>query len=858
MSSAGNPNKKNGPEKGAPADKAALDRSATEKVAAAGARARVDMLACDIPAELPIIPLASTVVFPQMVVNLQVVRKKNLNLIRDMEPESIIGLVVQKSSSIDVPPIEDLSSIGVAARLVNKLNVSGNTVQIILLGLRRFRIAQYVQTEPYLRARVACIDEKEDESMEANLMMGNALHLLENLIQLDARVPGEILNLIKNNLTGPGNLADQVANHLNFELEEKKEILQTINPIERLKVAIRLIEKSIGLAKAGQEIKEQTEDEIRKAQREFFLREQLKVIRKELGEESETAGMVKELRDKIEKAGLPEEARKEADKELARLEMVNPASAEYTVITTYLDWLASLPWSIATDDRLDVREAAKILDRDHYDLEKVKDRILEFLAVRQLKKDMKGPILCFYGPPGTGKTSLGRSIAEALGRKFVRMSVGGMRDEAEIRGHRRTYVGAMPGKVLQSLRRAGSRNPLFMIDEVDKIGMDFRGDPASALLEVLDPEQNGAFTDLYLDLPFDLSRVMFITTANRLDTIPEPLRDRMEILHLPGYVEEEKLDIARQYLVPRQIDGHGLTKSQIAISDDAITEIIRGYTSDSGLRKLEQQIATICRKVAKEIAMGKTKPRAVGAKDLQEFLGPIVYIPEVAERSDEIGISTGLAWTSSGGEILFVEATRMKGNGGLTITGQLGDVMKESAQAALSYVKAHARALGIDEDAFEKVDIHIHVPAGAIPKDGPSAGVTIATSLASLMSQRPIRHDIAMTGEITLRGKVLPVGGLKEKILAARRAGITTVLVPHKNEKDLVDIPAHIRKQLKVVFVKEIADVLHAALCSIVVAQTEAIPAEAKRARARDGAAKRRDRVRPRAAAAGGGTRAGR
>ncbi len=842
-----NSNKKNG------TDKSGLDKPTTDKVLAAGAKARIDMLACDIPSELPIIPLASTVVFPQMVVNLQVVRKKNLNLIRDMEPEAIIGLVVQKSSSIDVPPIEDLSQIGVAARLVNKLNVSGNTIQIILLGLRRFRIAQYLQTEPYLRARVACIDEKEDESMEANLLMGSALHLLENLIQLDARVPGEILNLIKNNLTGPGNLADQVANHLNFELEEKKEILQTINPIDRLKVAIRLIEKTIGLAKAGQEIKEQTEDEIRKAQREFFLREQLKVIRKELGEESESAAAVKELRDKIDKAGLPEEARKEAEKELGRLEMVNPASAEYTVITTYLDWLATLPWSIATEDRLDVREAAKILDRDHYDLEKVKDRILEFLAVRQLKKDMKGPILCFYGPPGTGKTSLGRSIAEALGRKFVRMSVGGMRDEAEIRGHRRTYVGAMPGKVLQSLRRAGSRNPLFMIDEVDKIGMDFRGDPASALLEVLDPEQNFGFTDLYLDLPFDLSRVMFITTANRLDTIPDPLRDRMEILHLPGYVEEEKLDIARQYLVPRQIEGHGLTNAIITITDEAVSDIIRGYTSDSGLRKLEQQIATICRKVAKEIAMGRTKAHAVGPKDLQAFLGPIIYIPEVAERSDEIGVATGLAWTSSGGEILFVEVTRMKGNGGLTITGQLGDVMKESAQAALSYVKAHARALGIDEDGFEKVDIHIHVPAGAIPKDGPSAGVTIATALASLMSQRPVRHDIAMTGEITLRGKVLPVGGVKEKILAARRAGITTILMPAKNEKDLVDIPTHIRKQLKLVFVREISEVLAAAISSIVIAPTEAIAGEARRARARDGGAKRRDRVRPRAAAVGGG-----
>ncbi|HYV18595.1 MAG TPA: endopeptidase La [Verrucomicrobiae bacterium] len=820
---------------------------AGEKITPASVRPSPELLECDIPSELPIIPLASTVVFPQMVVNLQVVRKKNLSLIRDMEPESILGLVVQKSTSIEVPPIEELSGIGVAARLVNKLNVSGNTIQIILLGLRRFRIAEYLQTEPYLKARVACIDEREVESMEANLLMGNALHLMENLIQLDPRVPGEILNLIKNNLTGPGNLADQVANHLNFELEEKKEILQTINPIDRLKVGIRLIEKSIGLAKAGQEIKEQTEDEIRKAQREYFLREQMKVIRKELGEESETAAAVRDLRDKLDRAVLPEEARKEADKELGRLEMVNPASAEYTVITTYLDWLATLPWSTETVDRLDVREAAKILDRDHYGLEKVKDRILEFLAVRQLKKDMKSPILCFYGPPGTGKTSLGRSIAEALGRKFVRMSVGGMRDEAEIRGHRRTYVGAMPGKIVQSLRRAGTRNPLFMIDEVDKIGSDFRGDPASALLEVLDPEQNSTFTDLYLDLPFDLSRVMFVTTANRLDTIPEPLRDRMEILHLPGYVEEEKMDIARQYLIPRQIDAHGLTLQQLGISDEALAEMIHGYTADSGLRKLEQQIATICRKVAKEIAMGKAKPRQVAPADLQEFLGPVVYIPEMAEREDEIGVATGLAWTASGGDILFIEATRMKGGGGLQITGQLGDVMKESAQAALSFVKAHAVELKIEADAFEKYDLHIHVPAGAIPKDGPSAGITIASAIASLMSNRPVRHQTAMTGEITLRGKVLPVGGIKEKILAARRAGIETVLMPSRNEKDLADVPEHLRKGLTLIFVKDIAEVLAAALSPLVLAPNAVVEAETRKSR--EATKGRRDRVKPRAVA---------
>ncbi len=832
--------RKNGSDRG--------EKSKSPSISSADHRG-VEMLSCDIPAVIPVIPLASTVVFPQMVVNLQVVRKKNLSLIRDMESESIIGLVIQKNTSVEVPPVDDLSNIGVAARLVNRLNVSGNTIQIILLGLRRFRITGYDQTEPYLRAQVACIDERETESMEANLLMGNALHLLENLIQLDARVPGEILTLIKNNLTGPGNLADQVANHLNFELDEKKQILQTIDPMGRLRLAIKLIEKAIGTVKAGQEIREQTEDEIRKSQREYFLREQMKVIRKELGDETETATVVRELREKLEGAGLTEEATKEAEKELSRLEMVNPASAEYTVISTYLDWLANLPWKQLTEDRLDVREAAKILDRDHYDLEKVKDRILEFLVVRQLKKDLKSPILCFYGPPGTGKTSLGKSIAEALGRKFVRMSVGGMRDEAEIRGHRRTYVGAMPGKIVQNLRRVESRNPLFMIDEVDKIGVDFRGDPASALLEVLDPEQNDTFTDLYLDVAFDLSRVMFITTANRLDTIPDPLRDRMEILHLPGYVEEEKMDIARQYLIPRQIADHGLTKEQVSIDDQALSEIIRGYTFDSGLRRLEQQIATICRKIAKNITMGDKNPRTIRSRDLQEFLGPIQHIPEVAERTDEVGVATGLAWTSSGGDILFIEATRMNGTGNLVITGQLGEVMKESAHAALTFVKAHAEEMGIQSELFNKYDIHIHVPAGAIPKDGPSAGITIAVALASLMSQRPVRHDLAMTGEITLRGKVLPVGGVKEKILAARRAGIRTILLPSKNEKDLVDIPPHILKQLKIVKVRLIEEVLSAALVGAAKRSHVAADGAPGRARQRGPSARRRDRVNPKAAA---------
>jgi ATP-dependent Lon protease len=792
----------------------------------------------EIPDELPIIPLVSTIVFPNIVVNLQVVRKRNLQLVRDLAPEGIVGLVIQRGSGLEFPPVEDLTSIGVAARLVTRINVSRNTVQIILLGLARFKVSDYVQTDPYLRARVDVLEEPEVESMEVNVLMGNAIHLLETLVRQDSRLSEEILHLVRNNLTGPGNLADQIANHLNFKLEEKKEILMTIPPLERLQVAIRLLRKSLDQIKVGQEIQEATQEEITRAQREYYLREQLKTIKKELGEGNEAETVVADLKKKLSAGSYPEAVVKEATRELDRLAMISPASAEYSVVKTYLDWLLELPWGVFTPDNLDIAAAKKVLERDHYGLEKIKDRILEYLAVRKLKADMKGPILCFYGPPGTGKTSLGKSIAEALGRKFIRMSVGGMRDEAEIRGHRRTYVGALPGKIVQSLRRAGSANPLMMIDEIDKIGSDFRGDPASALLEVLDPEQNSGFLDLYLDIPFDLSRVIFLTTANRLDTIPDPLRDRMEILHLPGYIEEEKLAIARQYLVPRQLEAHGLKPEQLAVDRRAIVEIIRGHTSEAGLRRLEQLLGQICRKVAKSVALGEPAGNRIGAVDVQRFLGPAPFLPEVAERRDEVGVATGLAWTAAGGDILFIEATRMKGNGGFSLTGQLGEVMKESAHAALSYVRAHASDLKIPEKAFEKTDIHLHVPAGAIPKDGPSAGVTMASALASLLGDRRIRHDVAMTGEITLRGKVLPVGGIKEKVLAARRAGIRTVILPARNEKDLLDIPEEARKQMRFLFVREIREVFQEALRS---SRTEEDPASGSK---RGAAASRRPRTR--------------
>ncbi|MEE9231350.1 MAG: endopeptidase La, partial [Acidobacteriota bacterium] len=647
-----------------------------------------EWLECNIPAKMSIIPLASTIVFPRMIVNIQVVRSRNLKLIEDTRIDEIIGLVLQEDASLENPPIDQLSRIGVAARLVNKIVVGPNTVQVILLGIRRFEIQKFAKTDPYLIANVACIDPREVENLDSSMLMAQALTLLENLTQADARVPSEINNLIRNNLKGPGGLADQLATHLKLNLSERKEILTTIDAMTRLKVAIRILERAIKHAHVAQEIEDTTKDSINQTQREYYLREQLKTIKRELGESSENEAETLKLRERLEAANLPERAQQEAKKEIERLEIVSPASAEYGVIRTYLDWILDLPWSKSSTDRLDLRQAQRLLDRDHYGLDKVKARIVEHLAVRKLNPNLKGPILCFYGPPGIGKTSLGRSIAGAMGRQFVRMSVGGMRDEAEIRGHRRTYVGAMPGKILQRLKRAGTHNPLFMIDEIDKIGMDVRGDPASALLEVLDPEQNNSFVDLYLDLPFDLSRVMFITTANRLDTIPPALRDRMEIIEMPGYIEEEKIEIARRHLLPRLISEHGLDNASVHITDDAVKVIIRSYTSEAGLRRLEQQISAILRKLAREVAESKSHNKVVDADALEKLLGPIEFLSELPLHADEVGIATGLAWTPHGGEILIVEATRMRGKGGVRITGQVGDVMRESAQAAMSYVQS--------------------------------------------------------------------------------------------------------------------------------------------------------------------------
>ncbi len=639
--------------------------------------------------------------------------------------------------------------------------------------------------------------------------MNTAKDMFRQMAQLSPQIPEEAVNFMAS-INNPAHLADLLVSSLNMPMQERQRFLEMTDPVQRLRELIPLLSREIQVLELTQKIQEQARQELDKAQREFILRQQLREIQKELGETPEAE--IEELRQKIEAAGMPEDVKEVALRELDRLSKMHPASAEYTVSRTYLDWLVSLPWNKVTEDNLDIANAKRVLDEDHYDLDDVKDRLLEFLAVRKLKQDTKGPILCFVGPPGVGKTSLGQSIARALGRKFVRISLGGIRDEAEIRGHRRTYVGALPGRIIQGLRQAGTKNPVFMLDEVDKLGIDFRGDPAAALLEVLDPEQNHSFVDHYLDVPFDLSQVLFICTANITDTIPPALLDRMEVIRLPGYSHEEKLQIAKRYLVPRNLKEHGLTEDNLEFTDEALSTIIKQYTREAGVRNLNREIANVCRKVARRVAEGNTEKVIVTPEVVPEFLGPPKFIEEIAERQPQVGVATGLAWTPFGGSVLFVETTKMPGKGSLTITGHLGEIMKESAQAALSYVRSRSEQLGIPEDFFSKHDIHIHVPAGAIPKDGPSAGITMATALASLATERPVRHDIAMTGEITLTGRILPVGGIKEKVLAAKEAGITEIILPAQNEKDLVEIPEHIRNSLRFHFVENMDEVLEIAL----------------------------------------------
>jgi ATP-dependent Lon protease len=768
-----------------------------------------------IPNRLPILPLRGTVLFPELILPIMVGRKKSVRLIDEaMEGDRIIGVVTQHSSEIEDPDSSELYGVGVAAHLVRMVREMDGTQRVIVQGLERIKILRYVQQDPYLVAEIKVLSEEEAKGVEIDALVLNLKNLFQRAVELAPHLTVELKNMVLN-IKDSGILADIIASNLNINPAEKQEVLEIEKAKDRLNKVHILLAREVQVLELGDKIQSQVKEDIDKTQREYYLREQMKAIKKELGEIDEHSAELKELKDKVENAGMPEEARKAAEKELDRLSKMPPASAEYTVARTYLDWLVELPWSKSTDDNLAIDHAHKILEEDHYDLQKVKKRILEYLAVRKLKKDMKGPILCFVGPPGVGKTSLGMSIARAMGRKFTRISLGGVRDEAEIRGHRRTYVGALPGRIIQGVKKTGSNNPIFMLDEVDKIGTDFRGDPSSALLEVLDPEQNFSFSDHYIDVPFDLSKVMFITTANVLETIPPALKDRMEVLELPGYSDDEKLMIAKQHLIPKQLNEHGLSPDLLEFKDEPLLAIINSYTREAGVRNLEREIAAVCRAVAKEVAEGKQEKVTVQTDKtdmLHRYLGPVKFFPEVAERTSNPGVATGLAWTPTGGDIIFVEATKMNGEKGLSLTGQLGEVMKESAQAALSYIRSKAKDLGIEENFYQKNDIHIHVPAGAIPKDGPSAGIAMFIALTSLLTNKPVRSDVAMTGEITLRGLILPVGGIKEKVLAGKRAGIKTIILPQKNEKDLEELSEHIKEGMEFRFVQRMDEVVKIAL----------------------------------------------
>jgi ATP-dependent Lon protease len=774
-----------------------------------------------VPDELPILPLRGTVLYPDLILPIMVGRKRSVKLIDEaMDGDRIIGVITQKRSEIEDPKDNDLFSVGVAALILRMIRELDGSQRVIVQGVSRMKIKEYIQKEPYFKAKTETIEEELVQGVEIEALILNLKKLFQRAVELAPYLSSE-LGMMVGNIKSPPILADLIASNLNVSTAEKQGILEAFDVRERLTKVHLLLNKEVQVLELGNKIQSQVKEDMDRTQREYYLREQLKAIKKELGELDEHSTEIKDLREKIKKAKMPQEALAAAEKELDRLAKIPAASAEYTVARTYLDWLVELPWAETTKDNIDIDNAQKILDEDHYDLEKVKKRILEYLAVRKLKSDMKGPILCFVGPPGVGKTSLGKSIARTMGRKFIRISLGGVRDEAEIRGHRRTYVGALPGRIIQWIKKAGSNNPIFMLDEVDKIGTDFRGDPASALLEVLDPEQNFSFSDHYIDVPFDLSKVMFITTANVLDTIPPALRDRMETLELPGYSEDQKMMIAKQFLMPKQINEHGLTPEFIEFQDDAVQMIITSYTREAGVRNLEREIAATCRGVAKEVARGFKEKVVISPENIYKFLGPVKFFLEVAERTSEPGVATGLAWTPAGGDIIFVEATKMRGEKGLTLTGQLGDVMKESAQAALAYVRSKAKELGIEEDFFEKNDIHIHVPAGAIPKDGPSAGITMLVALTSLLINRPVRNDVAMTGEITLRGLILPVGGIKEKVLAAARAGIKEIILPKKNEKDLEEIPEHIRSKMEFKYIERMDEAINLALKHVEPLSTE-------------------------------------
>ncbi len=763
----------------------------------------------DIPEVLAVLPIRDVVVFPMISLPLFVGRPSSVMALEHaLESHKLVLLVAQKEGSVENPALGDLFEVGTVASVVRMLKLPDGRVKVLIQGHKRARILELAQEEPFLSVRVEVLEEPKltDIPLEVEALMRNVKEKIEKIIQL-RDMPLEVMAVV-NNIAEPGVLADLVASNLRLKIEEWQAVLELVDPIQRLGKVDGYLAKEVALSQMQTKLQNQVKEEIDKTQREYFLRGQLKAIQDELGESDGKVQEIEEYNKRIEKAKMPKKAKEEAERQLKRLETMHPDSAEASIVRTYLDWLVELPWSVSMKDNLGLKDAKRVLDEDHYNLEKVKERILEFLAVRKLKKSAKGPILCFVGPPGVGKTSLGKSIARAMGRKFVRLSLGGMRDEAEIRGHRRTYIGAMPGQIVQQIKNAGSNNPVFMLDEVDKIGMDFRGDPSSALLEVLDPEQNHSFMDHYLGVPFDLSKVMFVATANVLDTVPGALRDRMEVISIPGYTPDEKLRIAKSYIVPRQLEANGLEPGQVVLSEDAIKLLIGEYTREAGLRNLEREIASILRKVAKEVAEGKRKKAFISVAKARRYLGPSKYLGQEKLDKEEIGVATGLAWTWAGGEILHVEVSLAKGKGTLTLTGQLGDVMKESAQAALSYARAHAKEYGIDEDFYPHLDIHIHVPAGAIPKDGPSAGVTIVAALISALSKIPVKKDVAMTGEITLRGRVLPVGGIKEKVLGALQAGIRAVALPFENEPDFEEVPPKIRKEISPIYVKSVDEVL--------------------------------------------------
>jgi ATP-dependent Lon protease len=770
-----------------------------------------------IPEEIPLLPIRDVVVYPYMILPLFVGREPSIKAVNEaLARDRLIFLAAQKEITDENPNPDTIYTIGTVAMIMRMRKLPDGRIKILVQGLMKGSIQNFTQEKPFFVAKIKQIKEKPAtrENVEVEAMMRTVKEQLEKVISLGRMLSPDIL-MVVDDITDAGRLADLVASNLGLKVNEAQEILELFDPVDRLKRVNDILVKELEILAMQARIRSQARDEMTKSQREYFLREQIRAIKNELGDTESKTEEIQELRNKIDSAKMPDEIREEALKQVGRLERMHQDASEATIVRTYLDWLIDIPWSKQTDDNLDLSEAQKVLDEDHFDLKKIKERILEFLAVRKLKAKMKGPILCFVGPPGVGKTSLGKSIARAMGRKFIRISLGGIRDEADIRGHRRTYVGAMPGRVIQGLKQAGSANPIFMLDEIDKLGSDFRGDPAAALLEVLDPEQNFSFRDHYLNLPFDLSNVMFIATANLMDTVPSALRDRMEVIQLAGYSEEEKLKITNQFLIPKQIEENGLTNSDIEISDTAVARIVAQYTQEAGLRNLERNIAAVCRKVARKIASAATRPEktVVTGVAIPKYLGAPKHIPEEERDRDEIGVATGLAWTQYGGEILNIEVTMMKrAGGGLILTGSLGDVMKESAHAALSYVRSKAPLYGIDEKVFARYEIHVHVPQGATPKDGPSAGITLTTALISLLTGNPVRKDVAMTGEITLRGKVLPIGGLKEKTLAALRHGIKTLIVPAKNSKDLDEVPKELRKKCKFVLAKDVNDALKHAL----------------------------------------------